>query len=61
MSLNHEFIWEMRAEALRDALADTDLETFYGRIKFQPTGEIDSALKPMVLRQIQNGQFVIVN
>ena len=48
-------------EALRDALADTDLETFYGRIKFQPTGQIDSALKPMVLRQIRNGQFVIVN
>jgi branched-chain amino acid transport system substrate-binding protein len=45
-------------ERLRDALAETDLMTFYGRIKFAPTGQIDS--KPMVLRQIQNGQYVVI-
>ena len=46
-------------EKLREALAETDLMTFYGRIKFAPTGEIIS--KPMVLRQILNGKFVVVN
>lgn len=45
-------------ETLRRALSETDLQTFYGRIIFAPTGQIVS--KPMVLRQIRDGQFVIV-
>ncbi len=45
-------------EKLREALTETDLMTFYGRIKFAPTGQIIS--KPMVLRQIQDGKFVVV-
>ncbi len=45
-------------EKLREALAKTDLMTFYGRIKFAPTGEIIS--KPMALRRIRNGKYVVV-
>jgi branched-chain amino acid transport system substrate-binding protein len=45
-------------ERVRDALALTDLETFYGRVKFDHTGK--NIAKPMVLRQIQNGKFVPV-
>ncbi len=45
-------------EKLRAALTATDLKTFYGRIRFAKTGEINS--KPMVLRMIQNGKYVIV-
>jgi branched-chain amino acid transport system substrate-binding protein len=45
-------------EVLREALAATDLKTFYGRVQFAPTGQITS--KPMVLRQIRDGRFVDV-
>lgn len=45
-------------ERLRDALAATDMETFYGRVKFSPAG--NNIGKPMVLRQIQNGKYVVV-
>jgi branched-chain amino acid transport system substrate-binding protein len=45
-------------EKLRDALAKTDLMTFYGPIKFSPAG--NNVSKPMVLRQIQKGQYVVV-
>src|SRR5512135_3716170 len=45
-------------EKLRDALAKTDLDTFYGHIKFAPAG--NNVSKPMVLRQIQNGKYVVV-
>ncbi len=45
-------------EKLRDALAATDMDTFYGRIKFSEAG--NNIAKPMVLRQIQNGQFNVV-
>lgn len=45
-------------DKLRDALAATDLETFYGRIKFSPEG--NNVSKPMVLRQIQNGKLNVV-
>ncbi len=43
---------------LRDTLAETDMQTFYGRIKFSAQG--NNIAKPMVLRQIQNGEFVVV-
>ena len=45
-------------EKVRDALAKTDLMTFYGRIKFSPAG--NNIAKPMVLRQIQNGKYNVV-
>lgn len=45
-------------EAVRDAIAATDLSTFYGQIKFSDAG--NNIAKPMVLRQIQNGQYNVV-
>ncbi len=45
-------------EKVRDAIAATDLTTFYGQIKFAPEG--NNIAKPMVLRQIQNGEYVVV-
>lgn len=45
-------------ERLRDALAATDMQTFYGNIKFAPEG--NNIAKPMVLRQIQNGKLNVV-
>ena len=43
---------------VRDALASTDLATFYGQIKFSKAG--NNVAKPMVLRQIQGGHLKIV-
>ncbi len=45
-------------EKLRDALAATNMQTFYGDIKFSEAG--NNIAKPMVLRQIQNGKFNVV-
>ena len=45
-------------EKVRDALAATDMKTFYGGIKFSEAG--NNTAKPMVLRQIQDGQFNVV-
>jgi len=45
-------------EKVRDAIAATDLQTFYGGIKFASTG--NNVAKPMVLRQIQNGKLNVV-
>jgi branched-chain amino acid transport system substrate-binding protein len=45
-------------EKLRDALSATDMDTFYGKIRFSEAG--NNIAKPMVLRQIQNGQFNVV-
>ena len=45
-------------EKLRDALAKTDMETFYGHVKFSPAG--NNIAKPMALRQIQNGKYLVV-
>jgi branched-chain amino acid transport system substrate-binding protein len=45
-------------EKLRDALAATDMQTFYGNIKFSAEG--NNIAKPMVLRQIQDGKYVVV-
>nr|MDA8108995.1 amino acid ABC transporter substrate-binding protein [Betaproteobacteria bacterium] len=41
-----------------DALAATEMPTFYGNIKFDSTGK--NTAKPMVLRQIQDGKYVVV-
>ena len=45
-------------EKVRDALAATDLDTFYGHIKFSEAG--NNTAKPMVLRQIQGGKYNVV-
>jgi branched-chain amino acid transport system substrate-binding protein len=45
-------------EKVRDALAKTDMMTFYGGVKFAPEG--NNTAKPMVLRQIQGGEYVVV-
>ena len=45
-------------EKLRDALAKTQMQTFYGNIKFSPAG--NNVEKPMVLRQIQGDKYVVV-
>lgn len=43
---------------LRDAIAATDMETFYGRIKFDKTGK--NIAKPMILYQVQKGHYRVV-
>lgn len=43
---------------VRDALAATDMQTFYGNIKFDETGK--NIAKPMVLYQVQDGEFKVV-
>ena len=45
-------------EAVRDALAATDLNTFYGPIKFSESGQ--NTAKSMVLWQIQDGEYNVV-
>jgi len=45
-------------EKVRDALAATDLQSFYGAVKFSEAG--NNIAKPMVLRQIQNGKYNVV-
>lgn len=43
---------------VRDALAATDMQTFYGNIKFDESGK--NVAKPMVLYQVQGGEFKVV-
>lgn len=43
---------------VRDASASTELDTFYGPIKFDASGR--NVAKPMLLTQIRDGKFVIV-
>ncbi len=45
-------------EKVRDAISATELDTFYGKIKFSENG--NNLAKPMVLRQIQDGKFNVV-
>ncbi len=45
-------------DKVRDAIAATDLKTFYGSIKFSKAG--NNVAKPMVLRQIQDGKYNVV-
>ena len=47
-----------RSAKVRDALAALDTETFFGQIKFGPTGQINS-LEPPVF-QIQGGKPVVI-
>ncbi len=43
---------------MRDAIAATDVETFYSKVQFDGTGK--NIAKPMILRQIQDGKYVPV-
>ena len=45
-------------QKVRDALAATDMQTFYGNIKFDATGK--NIAKPMVLFQVQSRRLVVV-
>lgn len=45
-------------KAVRDALAETDIMTFYGPIAFDETGK--NVSKPTVLFQVQDGKYVVV-
>ncbi|MEK9561348.1 MAG: amino acid ABC transporter substrate-binding protein [Pelagibacteraceae bacterium] len=45
-------------DKVRDALAQTDMQTFYGPIKFNAAGQNTS--KPMVLFQVQDGKNNVV-
>lgn len=45
-------------KAVRDAIAATDMQTFYGNVKFSPEGM--NIAKPMVLYQVQDGQYKVV-
>ncbi len=45
-------------ETVRDALAATDLQTFYGNVRFDDTGK--NVAKPVVLLQIRDGAYRVV-
>jgi branched-chain amino acid transport system substrate-binding protein len=45
-------------EKLRDAIAATQMETFYGNIKFDKTGK--NIAKPMILYQVRKGEYQVV-
>jgi len=45
-------------ETVRDAIAETDIQTFFGGIKFDETGK--NIAKPMALYQVLDGAFKIV-
>ena len=45
-------------EKIRDALAATDLSTFYGQIRFAAGG--NNIAKPMVMFQVQDGEYNVV-
>ncbi|MFN3364432.1 MAG: hypothetical protein ACK40W_10755, partial [Allorhizobium sp.] len=46
--------------AIRDALASLDLETFYGRIKFTAQGDGDAVLLGPLVTQRQKGELAVV-
>ncbi len=45
-------------KAVRDALATTDIASFYGPVRIDETGK--NAGKPTILFQVQDGQYVVV-
>jgi len=49
---------KLDTEAVREALTKTDLDTFYGHIKFDETGK--NITKPMALYQILGGKYIVV-
>ena len=49
-----------KPEAVRDALATADYETFYSRIKFTPDGDGDAIIMGSMIGQVQKGKLEIV-
>jgi len=49
-----------KPEAVRDALAAADFETFYCRIKFTPQGDGDALLMGGMVGQVQGGKLATV-
>ncbi len=45
-------------QKVRDALAATDMQTFFANVKFDATGK--NTAKSMVLYQVQNGEYKVV-
>mgnify|MGYP000066584164 CR=1 FL=1 len=45
-------------KTVRNAIAATDMQTFYGKVRFDKTGK--NIAKPMILYQVQDGQFKVV-
>jgi len=48
----------LSSKDVRDALAATNMQTFYGNVKFAKAG--NNIAKPMALRQIIKGKYVVV-
>jgi branched-chain amino acid transport system substrate-binding protein len=48
----------LEPESVRDAVAATDLDTFFGHIKFDEAGE--NVARPMLVTQVRKGQYVVV-
>jgi branched-chain amino acid transport system substrate-binding protein len=48
----------LEVDKVRDAIAATDMETFYGHIDFDDTGK--NIAKPMVLLQVLKGKYEVV-
>ncbi len=48
----------LEQEKVREALTKTDMETFFGWVKFDASGK--NVAKPMVLRQLHNGRYIVV-
>jgi branched-chain amino acid transport system substrate-binding protein len=48
----------LEPKAVRDAISATDMQTFYGNIKFDKTGK--NIAKPMVLFQVLGGEYKVV-
>jgi branched-chain amino acid transport system substrate-binding protein len=48
----------LNREKVRDALNKTDMETFFGWIRFDETGK--NVAKPIVLRQLVKGRYLVV-
>jgi branched-chain amino acid transport system substrate-binding protein len=53
-----EMAGSLETDAVREALREMDVETFYGPINFDETGK--NVGKPMVTIQIQDGEIVVV-
>lgn len=48
----------LSGDKVRDALSKTDLKTFFGWVKFDSSGK--NVAKPMILRQLVQGRYLVV-
>jgi len=53
-----ELAGKLDPKAVRDALARTKMQTFYGNVRFDNTGR--NIAKPMVMYQVQDGAYKVV-